>query len=51
MEVCKPLWLPPPTGALKLNFESSAIGHLGVAKIRGIIRDCSASHVISFLVR
>lgn len=51
MVVWRPLWLPPPPGALKLNFDSSAIGHPGIAKIRGIIRDCSASHIISFLVR
>ena len=32
-------WIPPPSGAPKLNFDGSVLGNLGLAGIGGVIRN------------
>lgn len=44
----KPFWFPPLEG-LKLNFDGSAIGNLGIAGIGGIAYNFNTSHVPSYL--
>lgn len=43
-----PRWSPPPVGYLKLNFDRSAIGSLGLACVGGVIRDVGGSSIMSF---
>ena len=42
-------WTPRPTNSLKLNFDGSARGNLGLAGVGGIIRNDMGHPILSFL--
>ena len=43
-----PRWHPPPHGALKLNFDGSTIGNLGMVGVGGVIRNEDGITILSY---
>eukprot|EP00268_Persea_americana_P034085 TRINITY_DN3370_c1_g2_i3.p1 TRINITY_DN3370_c1_g2~~TRINITY_DN3370_c1_g2_i3.p1 ORF type:complete len:167 (+),score=20.75 TRINITY_DN3370_c1_g2_i3:1551-2051(+) len=43
-----PRWCPPPLGALKLNFDGSALGNPGPAGVGGVIRNEEGYTILSY---
>ena len=41
-------WIPPPVGVLKLNFDGSALGNLGLVGVGGVIRNDGGKILLSY---
>ena len=49
MKLCiPPTCIPPPFGVFKLNFDSSALGNLGIVGLGSLVRDSNREILLSY---